>query len=92
MIQAKWAKIGLYFTFEVDPDPEMDPDLHVDPDPRWIRIHVIPILALVDVIPDPDPDPAKNGIVTPLEATSSEPRGVDSESLCWAVPVSSESR
>ena len=44
----------------------MDPDLHVDPDPRWIRIHVIPILALVDVIPDPDPDPAKNGIVTPL--------------------------
>ena len=64
MIQAKWDKIGLHFTFELDPDPEMDPDLGVVPDPRWIPIHVIPILAPLDVIPDPDP--AKNGIVTPL--------------------------
>ena len=47
----------------------MDPDLGVDPDPRWIRIHVIPIPAPLDVIPDTDPDPAKNGIVTPLIAT-----------------------
>ena len=44
----------------------MDPDLGVVPDPRWIPIHVIPILAPLDVIPDPDQDPAKNGIVTPL--------------------------
>ena len=46
----------------------MDPDLGVDPDPRWIRIQAIPIPDLLDAIPDPDPDPAKNGIVTPLEA------------------------
>ena len=66
MIQANWAKIGLHFTSELDPDPEMDSDLDVDSDPSWI--HVIPIPALLDVIPDPDP--AKNGIVTPLLNTS----------------------
>ena len=45
----------------------MDPDLGVDPDPPWIRIHMIPIPALLDVIPAPDPDPQKSGVVTPLE-------------------------
>ena len=44
----------------------MDPDLGVDPDPPWIRIHMIPIPALLDVIPAPDPDPQKSGVVTPL--------------------------
>ena len=44
----------------------MDPDLGVDPDPPWIRIHMIPILALLNVIPAPDPDPQKSGVVTPL--------------------------
>ena len=47
----------------------MDPDLGVDPDPPWIRIHMIPIPALLDVIPAPDPDPQKSGVVTPLIPT-----------------------
>ena len=54
---------------EVDPDPEMDPDPVVDSDPAWIRIHVIPIPALLNVIPAPDLDPQKSGIVTPLQFT-----------------------
>ena len=38
----------------------------MDPIPARIRIRVIPIPALLDVIPAPDPDPLKSGIVTPL--------------------------
>ena len=51
---------------EVDPDPEIDPDPVVDSDPAWIRIHAIPIPALLNAIPAPDLDPQKSGIVTPL--------------------------
>ena len=54
-----------------DPNPELDPDPDLDSDPAKIRIHVIPIPALLDMIPDPDPDPVKNGIVTPLTQTKS---------------------
>ena len=57
---------------EVDPDPEMDLDPVVDSDPAWIRIHVIPIPALLDAIPAPDLDPQKSGIVTPLTRTDYE--------------------
>ena len=39
----------------------------MDPIPARIRIRVIPIPALLDVIPAPDPDPQKSGIVTPLD-------------------------
>ena len=42
----------------------------MDPIPAWIRIRVIPIPALLDVIPAPDPDPQKSGIVTPLVHTA----------------------
>ena len=49
-----------------DPHLELDPDPELDSDPAWIRIHMIPIPALLDTIPDSDSDPAKNGIVTPL--------------------------
>ena len=41
----------------------------MDPIPARIRIRVIPIPALLDVIPAPDPDPLKSGIVTPLATT-----------------------
>ena len=56
----------------MDLDPLEDPVLDLDPNPELdldtacIRIHMIPIPALLDTIPDPDSDPAKNGIVTPL--------------------------
>ena len=43
----------MYLDALEDPDPELDSD------PRWIRIHMIPIQALLGAIPDPDPDPAK---------------------------------
>ena len=51
---------------KLKPDSEMDSDPGVDSDPTWIRIHAIPILALLDVIPVPDLDPQKSGIITPL--------------------------
>ena len=54
---------------EVDPDPEMDPDPVVDSDPAWIRIHAIPIPALLNAILAPDLDPQKSGIITPLNKT-----------------------
>ena len=44
---------------EVDPDPEMDLDPGVDLDPTWIRIHAIPIPALLGAIPAPELDPQK---------------------------------
>ena len=49
----------------------------MDPIPARIRIRVIPIPALLDVIPAPDPDPLKSGIVTPLWWT----HGVDAAIL-----------
>ena len=48
------------------PDSEMDSDPGMDSDPAWIRIHAIPIPALLNVIPAPDLDPQKSGIITPL--------------------------
>ena len=42
----------------------------MDPIPARIRIRVIPIPALLDVIPAPDPDPQKSGIVTPLASSN----------------------
>ena len=44
----------------------------------WIRIHAIPIPALLDAIPAPDLDPQKSGIVTPLDATVLYAGNVDS--------------
>ena len=57
--QAKWAKIGFFLHFELDPDPEMDSDLGVDLEPPWIRIQVTSIPALLDAIQPPAPDPQK---------------------------------
>ena len=51
---------------DVDPYPDMDLDPIVDLDPTWIRIHAIPIPALLGAIPAPDLDPQKSGIITPL--------------------------
>ena len=59
----------------MDLDPLEDPELELDSDPAWIRIHMIPIPALLDMISDPDSDPAKNGVVTPLVELVSELMG-----------------
>ena len=52
---------------KLDPDSEMDSDSGMDSDPAWIRIHAIPIPALLDAIPAPDLDPQKSRIITPLD-------------------------
>ena len=59
----------------MDLDPLEDPELELDSDPAWIRIHMIPIPALLDMISDPDSYPAKNGVVTPLVELVSELMG-----------------
>ena len=53
---------------DLDPLEDPDPDPELNSDPRWIRIHMIPIPALLGAIPDPDPE--KNGIITPLPGMS----------------------
>ena len=55
----------------------------MDPIPAWIRIRVIPIPALLDVIPAPDPDPQKSGIVTPLVWSIFHINNISIRNVAW---------